>query len=119
MKVTSPEVPGFGPEAGTKTTKAALAGLIKITRANGSVVRLGTGKRWKANLENTSHWDTANVVADVTDERLGDPGALPEPAAYLRRTLAIAKDIRSARLYVTALGSYRVFLNGSRVGPMS
>jgi alpha-L-rhamnosidase len=56
------------------------------------------------------------VVADVTDERLGDPGALPEPAAYLRRTLAIAKDIRSARLYVTALGSYRVFLNGSRVG---
>ena len=54
--------------------------------------------------------------ADLTDERLGDPGALPEPAAYLRRTLAISKDVRSARLYLTALGSYRVFLNGSRVG---
>jgi alpha-L-rhamnosidase len=116
VKVMSPEVPGFGPDAGAKTTKGALAALIKITRANGSVVRLGTGKRWKANLENTSHWGAAHVVADLTDERLGDPGALPEPAAYLRRTLAISKDVRSARLYLTALGSYRVFLNGSRVG---
>jgi alpha-L-rhamnosidase len=116
VKVTSPEVPSFGPDAGAKTTKAALAALIKITRANGSVVRLGTGKRWKANLENMSHWDAANVVADLTDERLGDPGAPPEPAACLRRTLAISKEVRSARLYVTALGSYRVFLNGSRVG---
>jgi alpha-L-rhamnosidase len=116
VKVTSPEVSGFGPDAGGKTTEAALAALIKITRVNGSVVRLGTGKRWKANLENAPRWDAANVVADLNDERLGDPGALPEPAAYLRRTLALSKDVRSARLYVTALGSYRLFLNGSRVG---
>ena len=50
------------------------------------------------------------------DKRLGDPGPLPQLAAYLRRTLAISKKVQSARLYVTALGSYRAFLNGSRVG---
>jgi alpha-L-rhamnosidase len=116
VKVTSPEAPRYGPDAGATTTKAALAALIKITRANGSVVRLGTGDRWKANLESTSHWHAANVVADLTDVRLGDPGPLPQPAACLRRTVAISKNVRSARLYVTALGSYRVFLNGSRVG---
>jgi len=116
VKVTSPEVPKFGPDAGAKTTTAALAALIKIRRADGSIVRLGTGKRWKANLENASHWQTANVVGDLTDKRLGDPGPLQQPAAYLRRTLAISKEVRSARLYVTALGSYRVFLNGRRVG---
>jgi alpha-L-rhamnosidase len=103
LKLASAEVP-------------ALAALIKFTRADGSVVRLGTGKRWKANLEGTSHWRPANVVGDLTDQQPGDPGPLPQPAAYLRRTLNVSKNVRSARLYVTALGSYRVFLNGSRVG---
>jgi alpha-L-rhamnosidase len=116
IKVTSPEVPKSGPDAGAKTTAAALAALIKITRSNGSVIRIGTGKRWKASLENPSHWQSANVVADLTDTRLGDPGPLPQPAAYLRRTLPIAKTVHRARLYVTALGSYRVYINGSRVG---
>jgi alpha-L-rhamnosidase len=116
VRVISPEVPTYGPDARATTTKAALAALIKITHANGSVVRLGTGERWKANLENTSAWHAANVVAEMTDNRLGDPGPLPQPAAYLRRTVAISKAVTSARLYVTAFGSYRVFLNGSRVG---
>ena len=52
----------------------------------------------------------------MTDKRLGDPGELPQPAAYLRRTFVLPKSVRRARLYVTALGSYRVFLNGSRIG---
>ena len=56
------------------------------------------------------------MVAELTDKRVGDPGELPQPAAYLRRTLALSKNVQSARLYVTALGSYRVFLNGKRVG---
>ena len=55
-------------------------------------------------------------MAELTDKRVGDPGELPQPAAYLRRTLALSKNVQSARLYVTALGSYRVFLNGTRVG---
>jgi alpha-L-rhamnosidase len=116
VKVSSPEVPKFGPDAGAKTTMAALAALIKITGSKGSIMRVGTGDRWKANLENTSGWQTANVVGELTDKRLGDPGPLPQPAAFLRRTLAISKSVQRARLYVTALGSYRVFLNGSRVG---
>lgn len=115
VKVTSPNSPN-GPAAEAKTIAASLAALIKITRPNGSLIRLGTGKEWEARLENTSHWQAANVVADLTDKRLGDPGLLPQPAAYLRRTLAISKTVQRARLYVTALGSYRVFLNGSRVG---
>jgi alpha-L-rhamnosidase len=116
VKVIAPEAPDSGPDTEAKTTTAALAALIKIARADGSVIRLGTGRRWEAKPENTSQWQAAKVVADLTDKRLGDPGSLPQPAAYLRRTLAISKAVRSARLYVTALGSYRVFLNGNRVG---
>lgn len=116
VKVTAPESPQYGPDAGAKTTMAALAALVKITRRDGSVLRVPAGTQWKASLENTSRWQSASVVADLTDKRLGDPGPLPQPAACLRRTLTTSKNVRSARLYVTALGSYRVFVNGSRVG---
>jgi alpha-L-rhamnosidase len=117
VTVTAPEPRGFGSNSGgAKTSTAALAALVKITRLNGSTMRFPTNQHWKANLEKTSRWQPAHVVADLTDKRLGDPGELPQPAACLRRTLALSKKVKNARLYVTALGSYRVFLNGSRVG---
>jgi alpha-L-rhamnosidase len=116
IMVTAPESPEFGPNAGAKTTTAALAALVKITRANGSLLRVPTNQHWKASLEKTAQWQSAHVVAELTDKRIGDPGELPQPAANLRRTLALSKNVQSARLYVTALGSYRVFLNGSQVG---
>jgi alpha-L-rhamnosidase len=123
--VTAPAPRGAGPEAAAKTT-AALAALIRITRPNGSILRFPTNQHWKASsetarLENTAtpentKWQSAHVVAELSDKRLGDPGELPQPAAYLRRTLTISKTVQSARLYVTALGSYRAFVNGNRVG---
>ena len=116
ITVTAPEAPEFGPNKGAKTTTAALAALVKITGSSGTTMRLPTNEHWEASVEKKSSWQPAHVVGDLTDKRLGDPGQLPQPAAYLRRTLALSKNIQSARLYVTALGSYRVFLNGSRVG---
>jgi alpha-L-rhamnosidase len=116
VTVTAPESPQFGANTGSKTTTAALAALVKITRSNGATMRFPTNEHWKASLDKASRWQSAHVVADLTNQRLGDPGELPHPAAYLRRTLALTKTVRSARLYVTALGSYRVFLNGSQVG---
>jgi alpha-L-rhamnosidase len=116
ISVIAPESREFGPNAVAKTATAALAALVKITRSNGTTTRFPTNAHWKASLENSSHWQPAQVVADLTDKRLGDAGPLPQPAAYLRRTLALSKNIQRARLYVTALGSYRVFVNGSRVG---
>ena len=101
---------------GAKTSPAALAALVKITRSNGTTVRIPTGEQWEASLEKTASWQPVHVVADLADNRLGDPGLLPQPAAYLRKTLALSKNVQSARLYVTALGSYRIFLNGRRVG---
>lgn len=116
IKVTAPDVPPAGPNVGAKTTKTGLAALVKITSANGSVRRFPTGESWQAAAENDSSWQLANVVAELGDKRLGDPGPFPQSAASFRRTLEIIRPISSARLYVTALGSYRAYLNGSRVG---
>jgi alpha-L-rhamnosidase len=116
VTVTAPEAPDYGPNAGAKTTMAALAALVRITRSNGVTMRFPSNEHWEVSLEKTSSWQPAHVVGELANKRLGDPGELPHSAAYLRRTLAISKIVKSARLYVTALGSYRVFLNGSRVG---
>jgi alpha-L-rhamnosidase len=99
-----------------KTSRAGLAALVRITRSDGSVFRLPTDARWEASGGNTAHWRPAQVVADLTDTRLEDPGPLPQPASYLRKTVVLSKSIRNARLYVTALGSYRIALNGNPVG---
>jgi alpha-L-rhamnosidase len=115
VHLRAPDVPEWGPNAGAKTTKAALAALVKIRLSNGSVLRIPTGRNWRARVEGATDWQAAHVVGELSDKQLGDPGPLPQRVAYLRRTLSISKNVQNARLYVTALGSYRVFLNGGRV----
>jgi alpha-L-rhamnosidase len=110
VDATSP--PGL---EGKTTTVGGFAAFIKLTDPNGTIVRLTTMRGWKARLEANRRWHAAQVVGDLTDKRFGDPGPLPQPAAYFRRTLDVVKTIKRARLYVTALGSYRVFLNGNQV----
>ena len=111
-----PRSPEGAPEVRATTVQAALAALVKITNGNGTIVRFPSDQHWMAAPEGSSNWQQAKVAAELQDKRLGDPGPLPEPAAYFRRVFPVAKSVRRARLYVTALGSYRVFLNGQRVG---
>ena len=116
INVTAPDVPQWGPNAGTKTTKAALAALVKITDADGSVKRFPSGEKWQAGAGSDSSGQSAAVVAELADKNLGDPGPLPQAAASFRHTIDVPKQVARARLYVTALGTYRVYLNGNRVG---
>lgn len=111
IAVTAPRIPK---EEAKQTTKAAVAALVKIIDAGGSMQRIASGETWQASTGNDS-WQPANVVAELGDSKLGDPGPMPQPAASFRRTIDIHNTIASARLYVTALGSYRVFLNGKRI----
>jgi len=115
VDVTVAEPNAFGPEAGAKTMKAGLAGLLKITRSDESIQRLVTNSDWQAKLANDSTWQAAHVVGGLDDKRLGDVPPLPQPAAFLRRAFNVTKQVKQAHLYVTALGSYRVFVNGNRV----
>jgi alpha-L-rhamnosidase len=114
--VTSPAAVQGDAKGAAKTTKAALAALVKVTNFDGSVIRIPTGARWQVRWKKDSAWHPAYVIADLADKRFGDPGPLPQPAAYLRSAFGLPKGVRSARLYVTALGSYQVYLNGNRVG---
>ena len=116
VTVTAPQAPERAAGTGVNTVQAGLAALVKVISRTGTILRFPTDQHWMAAPEGNSNWQQAKVVADLQDKRLGDPGPLPEPAACLRRVFPVAKSVRRARLYVTALGSYRVFLNGQRVG---
>lgn len=116
ITVTAVEPNRFGPDAGSKTAPVGLAGLLKITYLNGSISRFFTDANWDARARNESMWAKAVVVAQLVDPRLGEVPPLPPPAALFRRSFEVKKSLRSARLYVTALGSYRMFLNGERIG---
>lgn len=85
-------------------------------------VVVSTNACWQASKEGTTwvpamnaapvgkgqYWN--NLKADVLN--LTPPG----PAVQLRLPFSLQKPIKSARLYVTALGIYEAELNGKRVG---
>jgi alpha-L-rhamnosidase len=117
VTLTTVAAGGFGGPRQTGPRATGFAGLLKITRADGTVERRFTDERWQARLATESEWKPAAVVASLGDKRMGaEPGTLPGPASLVRREFVISKSVKSVRLYVTALGSYRAFLNGKRVG---
>jgi len=119
VTVTVPEAPSFGPQARAKTMKAGLAALLKITRADGSMIRIPSDGKWKSRVEIETKWRKAQIVAQRNDKQMGTAPHLPQPAALLRRDFSVSKQVRAARLYTTALGSYRVFIDGQRIGNSS
>jgi alpha-L-rhamnosidase len=116
IDVTTSDAPDAGPGSEANTTAAGLAALVKLVYPNGTTVRWPTGRNWKARLDTGSEWRSAQIAGDLSDKRFDDPGPLPQPAAYLRRAFETTKTVKRARLYVTALGSYVAFLNGTRIG---
>jgi len=97
---------------------AAFAALLKIEDKNGKISKYPTsGDRWLARNNKETEWKTAKVVGELNEPKLGlDPGPLTEPAIMLRKEFKLKKTVTSARLYASALGTYRMYINGVRVG---
>src|SRR6266404_1253329 len=91
VTVTVAEPNPFGPDAGAKTSRAALAGLLKITRANGSILRTSTDASWKSRLQDQSGWKNSAVLAELGDQRFGSVPPLPQPATLLRHSFDVSK----------------------------
>ena len=68
-----------------------------------------------------AYWETGLLQpADWTARWIGPPSTsadtLPGPSPLLRRAFRLEGRVQSARLYVTSLGLYELYLNGQRVG---
>jgi len=108
-------------DGAAQTVAAGFAARLSLTGADGKVQTLDAGSDWQgkpgAPADDPATWSPAQVVAALNDSRMGDdPGLPPQPATLLRDDFQLDKPIRQARLYVTAAGSYRMSIDGHRVG---
>jgi alpha-L-rhamnosidase len=81
---------------------------------------------WSMGLLNADEWKAKWIGAPWQGEEAlpkpprGDgnaaPQPLPPPAPLLRKSIAINKEITSARAFVTGLGFFEFYVNGAKVG---
>lgn len=107
---------GFFPADG-----GAMAALVRLQRANGSIDRIVSGPNWHVAADPPAGWHDADFDASEWDRAQasgsrakGDPRP-PEPAMLLRTDFAVKKAVVGARLYATALGGYDARINGTPV----
>jgi alpha-L-rhamnosidase len=104
---------------------AGLIALLRLRMPDGKIVRYISDTSWKSTEGaqgdwqavdfNDQDWHSATIAAQLGDDPLGTPWP-PKPASLFRKGFEIDKAVRTARLYVTALGSYQMRLNGEPVG---
>jgi alpha-L-rhamnosidase len=120
VKVSSAQNASFNQNTGRPLSGnyAAFAAVLKIEDKDGTAREFPTsGGIWMSKSQNEKEWKIAKVVGELNDPKFGlDPGPLSQPASLFRKEFKLKKSIKSARLYVSALGSYRMFLNGKRLG---
>jgi alpha-L-rhamnosidase len=101
----------------------ALQGELEIDFADGGLVRLPVDATWHYAVTAPSGWDISirpgenwgELVALAHHYRLNQFHYLA-PAPFVRRSFTVAKAVRRATIYATALGDYELRINGSRVG---
>ena len=119
---------------GEKMPSAALlAVVLRVEEADGRsagairrVVSDGTWQVRRVEDAGRGEWSAAKDVGGLQElpaamgpdhlAREAAPDRVVTEASLLRRDFTAGKAVVSARLYVTALGSYRAFLNGQVVG---
>ncbi|MGB2633726.1 MAG: family 78 glycoside hydrolase catalytic domain [Candidatus Acidiferrum sp.] len=96
-------------------------GSVNLFKTDGSGWRaaLNAGANWQAPEFDDSSWKEAiryvPPAVGFDDGDLGNPWPTG-PVKSLRRSFEIAKPIASARVYATALGAYKLSINGRSVG---
>lgn len=68
---------------------------------------------WQIGFLNPEDWE-ASWIAISEDKNPDSPETNPAP--YFRKEFKIRKPIKSARVYVSGLGYYELYLNGNKVG---
>ena len=122
----TPAANGTGSSEADHTPMSAC---LYVVMMDGSTHVWASGKEWKAALDakqswyapeyDDSGWQSAIAyvppASPMSAAALGNPWQTG-PVKLLRHSFEIGKPITSARLYATALGAYRLQINGVRVG---
>jgi alpha-L-rhamnosidase len=106
----------------------AFAASLRITAPDGTQRRIPSDSAWQARPDGNAQWQPAQVVGPLstpltigTDRHSEVPGPnrIATDAALLRKDFTVASPIQSARLTITALGTYQAYLNGKPIAPQT
>jgi len=92
---------------------------VLTSASDGWKVALNAGEEWTSEQYNDSSWKKTERFTPKSPAAGGSVVGYPwptGPVTILRRTFSESKPIVSARLYATALGSYKAHINGKVVG---
>lgn len=83
---------------------------VRIWDKHGKLGKWSEPSFWEMGLLKTSDWQAEWITMreEVTDESL--------PSQYYRTEFALPKEVQSARVYVSSLGLYQLYINGQKVG---
>ena len=109
----------------TDETPPMIATLV-VKYTDGSWSSFSTGSDWKVSTDPAGNWQqtgfndsawkaAAQFAPGASGTEPGHPW-IPDSVKALRKDFTVISPIKSARMYVTALGEYEIFLNGDRVG---
>jgi alpha-L-rhamnosidase len=131
--IVAVEITLYSTSTGTSFTTSAvsttpMSSCLYIELADGSMKLIRSDENWKAVLNarggwsdpsfNDSDWKNAVRYASNDPTQSSDVGRpWPNgPVKMLRKGFDVNKPVRSARLYATALGAYKFWINGKVVG---
>jgi alpha-L-rhamnosidase len=124
------EVVRYADRRGTRSSQTPMSALIYAEAEDGSVeVFKSEPGRWRATLNASGNWQAPGFddtswkeairfvppTSGFENPKMGNPWPT-EPVKSLRRTFDVSKQVASARIYATALGSYKLSINGRSVG---
>lgn len=84
---------------------------VKITDNHGHESEWSEPGFWEMGLLDQSDWQAQWIEADILEDETKS-----QPAQYLRKEFTLAKQLKSARLYITSHGLYEAWINGRRAG---
>ncbi|MBB5317478.1 alpha-L-rhamnosidase [Tunturibacter empetritectus] len=111
-----------------RTFRAAFAAALKLTDGAGKTRWIESDDAWQARAlkpVEDKEWSPAKKLGAFADLNFGvgtdresrgqNPTVIESSTALLRKQFTPTRKVVSARLYVTALGSYQSYLNGKEV----
>jgi alpha-L-rhamnosidase len=84
--------------------------VVRVWDRNGSASAPSAPGAWEMGLLANADWKGKWLAGSTA---LVDP---PAPAPFFRKTVALSKTVKSARIYVAAAGYYELYVNGQKTG---
>lgn len=84
---------------------------VRVWDNNGKASAWSQPAYWEMGITTPELWTAAWITME--NEKTFDGS---KPAHYLRKEFTVSKKIKSAKIYVSALGLYELYINGKKVG---